>query len=155
MEETKPKELEGVEIEGRELVAASLDVKKRPDLQDGGFISLEISPGAPRFQRKTPGESPDAFMMAIDVTCRAWSGKMPASPDQPSNDRLLMICKVKVDLQYRIKRAGFAESDVKKCEWYYHPQASILAIECLRDILKDTQFAAIPIGLPGFRLSSS
>ena len=149
MENSKPKELTGIEFAGRETVSASLIVKKAPDPKEKGFINLSLAFRKPNLLGGTPEKGPTAFVMEVEAACKAWSGEPPQEKKQPPEENLLMTCQVKVAVHYRVTRPDLKEQDIVNTSWFYHPQLTILATDALRSLLKDTQFNTIPIGLPG------
>lgn len=148
MEKSKPKELVGVDLAGKELVSVSLDVKKMPDPNGSGFVNLTLSFHAPRFYGATKDKGPKAFVLEVEATCKAWSGQPLSNDKQPPDDQLLMVCQLKVDAHYHVTRNDLKEQEIADCNWFFHPQLTILATDALRSLLKDTRFASIPIGLP-------
>lgn len=149
METNRPMELAGIVMAGRELISASFDTKKRPNPQAKGFVNQIFTFPTPRFQRPTPTAGPSGFVLFVEMKFAAWSGELPPNGQQPTDEQQLMVCELKAAVHYRVTRTDLKEEDVAKCDWFFHPQLTMVAYDCLRNLLKDTPFAFISIGLPG------
>ncbi len=151
MAATKPKQLEGIDVAGRELRSASLEIRKEP--QPKGCVRILLEFYAPNFQRpkKDATKAEQAitgFTLGVSATVKAFEGDAPTGDKEPPETDLLMVCQARVDIRYRVRRAAFAEKDVADCDWFYHAQLATFAVEHLRALLRDTRFSTIPIDIP-------
>ncbi|MFA5043493.1 MAG: hypothetical protein WC381_08235 [Kiritimatiellia bacterium] len=141
MEPSRPAELKGIVFEKTEITGTEFKILKKPGKDVHGYIKFNLNI-LPEFKAEPETKLPHSFKLKTEALLQAFSGDMGKSPPEGEE---LMSCKVQLVLNYRIQEPHYTDEEIKKYLWCFQSQAAVVVRGYLRDLLRDTAFASIPI----------
>ncbi len=143
MDHTRPAELAGVSLDSIEVTGIDLKTLKRPEKDGKGYIQYSLT-ARQEFKTKKGAAVPNRFDLNTKAILCAYAGVPPEDKEPEAGDQL-MACEVKFVAHYRIDKPSASEEDLKKLSWHFQAQVSVLAMEYIRNTLRNTAFATVPI----------
>ena len=146
--ESRPTILEKISLKSVHIAGINLNTLKSPDTEEQGFIkySLGVGQSVEKADQNAPQSS---LILKAIAELNAFSGTLPEGDEEPTPDQKLMTCKLDLVVQYDVDGDEISEGELSGLAWHFRPQVAILVREHLRNILRDTEFATIPILVQG------
>lgn len=142
MVSARPDALKHIELTGVKLTSSEFQEIKKPVPNTKGHTTFSIKL-KPQFKKKAGEEYPSQIVQNIEIVIRAYTGDDVPEDGPASNE--LALCKVSIVLSYNIKKPALSEQNILEHQWYFHSQAVLASRGIIKNILRNTDYAGMPI----------
>lgn len=141
MDIDKPIPIKDVELSRVEIVQSHFKVHSHPTPGSTGQINYSVRTKQD-FKTEENATCPSLLIERVEATLAALLGE---TSDKVEGREQLFSCDIELALYYNISTPKHSAEEILAFQWHFHTHACLLARSVIKDMLKDTVFASVPV----------